>query len=568
MKRFSLLVMVLLVFTVGLGALHAQDSRPEIVIGLNNVPDDLCVTCDGTFPRRIIYNVFDPLVGRDFGEDGQGSTPIPGLAESWEWISPTELDLTIRQGVKFHNGEAMTAEDVAFTLSEEKLWGEKALTPDALAIGLFSDVEVVDENTVRITTAFPDGALISRLQSQIGRVVPKAYFLEVGADGFNQAPIGTGPYRIDGYQPRDEVRLVAFDDYWGGMPPVASIIYRDVPELSTRIAGLLNNEFDLIVGVTPQQVPTLEERGFEVSVMPQENIQMFAFMTGPDGLPVYDARIRRALIHASDLDTISQTLFGGLVTPLIDLNSPAYGAYYDPERPRPAYDPDLSRQLLEEAGYQGEGIKLQFIANDFVLINETALLLQNMWSQVGLKVQLDIVPDWTLLTLRPPTDVNMWSTSNNISMPDPSTPLCTIWTADSFYASQSRITVNPTIESLCQQLEQTSDAEERLALWNDLQDEWNADPQALFLWQRPEIYAYRSDLDWQPCRTSASRSILTFFRLVRNPFDRRRGAASAPASQLRSRQRENLQTHPDIRSAPQPDAGLHLRQLGGSARLH
>lgn len=498
MKRLGSILFVIFIVFAGLGVLNAQDNRPEIVIALNNVPNDLCVTCDGTFPRRIIYNVFEPLIGRDFGDDGQGAAPIPGLAESWTFVSPTELDLTIRAGVKFHNGETMTAEDVAFTLSEEKLWGEGALTPDALAIGVFTNVEVIDERTVRITTAFPDAALVSRLQSQIGRVVPKNYFLEVGAEAFNQAPIGTGPYRVESYRPRDEVRLVAFDEYWGGTPPVASIVYRDVPELSTRIAGLINGEFDLIVGVTPQQFPLLQDQGFAVRVMPQENIQMFAFMTGPEELPVHDARIRRALIHASDLDTIASTLFGGLVTPLVNLNAAAYGAFYDPERPRPAYDPELARQLLAEAGYDGAPIKLQFIANDFVLVNETALLLQNMWLQVGLKVQLDIVPDFTLLTLRPPTDVNMWSTSNNISMPDPSTPVCTIWTSDSFYASQSRITVNPELETLCQQLEQTPDLEARLPIWQQIQDVWEADPQALFLWQRPEIYAYRSDLDWQP----------------------------------------------------------------------
>ena len=197
-------------------------------------------------PRRIVYNIFDPLIGRDFGNDGQGTTPIPALAESWEFASETELDLTIRQGVMFHNGEEMTAEDVAFTLSEEKLWGSEALTPDSLAIGVFEQVEVIDERTVRVTTAFPDPALISRLQSHIARVVPQDYFLEVGVDAFRQAPIGTGPYRLESYQARDEAVLVAFDDYWGGTPPVASITYRDIPELSTRIAGLLAGELDLM----------------------------------------------------------------------------------------------------------------------------------------------------------------------------------------------------------------------------------------------------------------------------------------------------------------------------------
>jgi peptide/nickel transport system substrate-binding protein len=384
---------------------------------------------------------------------------------------------------------------VAFTLSEEKLWGTEALTPDALAIGVFESVDVIDERTVRVTTAFPDPALISRLQSHIGRVIPRDYFLEVGVDAFRQAPIGTGPYSIESFEARDEVRLVAFDDYWGGTPPVASITYRDIPEQSTRVAGLLSGELDLIVGVIPQQLDLLEREGFRVEVMPQENIQMFSFMSGPDELPIHDARIRRALVLAADLDTIAEELFGGTVTPLVNVQSSAYGDYF--EMAPSLYDPEEARRLVEEAGYEGEGIKLQFIANNFVLVNETALLLQEMWADVGLKVQLDIIPDFTLHTLNPPTDVSMWSTSNNISMPDPFNPVCTTFTGDSFYAARERITISEDLDSLCTQLEQTTDFDERLAIWQAIQEAWAADPQALFLWQRPEIYALRPDLDWQ-----------------------------------------------------------------------
>ncbi len=497
MVRLSLFALsALMVIGIGILPVTAQDQRPDIVVGVNNIPNDLCVTCEGTFQRRIVYNVFDPLIGRDFGADGQGTAPVPGIAESWAFVSPTELDLTIREGVIFHNGSELTAEDVAFTLSAEKLWGPEALTPSPLAIGVFTNVEVMDPRTVRVTTAFPDPALISRLQSNIGYVIPRAYYLEAGTDAFNQAPIGTGPYRVESYTARDEVRLVAFDEYWGGTPPVASITYRDIPEPSTRVAGLLAGELDLIVGVIPQQFPMLEAEGFRVEVAPQENIQMFAFMTGPEELPVHDARVRRALILAADLETIAEALYGGTVEPLGGIQSPAYGPYFQPV-PN-LYNPDEARLLLEEAGYEGAPIKLQFITNNFVLVNETALLLQEMWADVGLRVQLDIIPDFSLHTLNPPTDVSLWSTSNNITMPDPITPVCTTFTSDSAYASNARISVPQGLDALCQQLEQETDEAARAQVWQEIQDLWAQEPQALFLWQRPEYYALRSDLDWQP----------------------------------------------------------------------
>ena len=468
----------------------------DLVIGLNQVPNNLCVTCNFTFQRRIMFNVVDPLIGRDFGPDGQGTTPIPGIATAWEFASDTELDLTIRDDAVFHNGDPVTVEDVAFTLSAEKLWGPDALTPDALAIGVFENVEVLDDSTVRITTAFPDPALISRLQSHIGRVVPQDYFLEVGVDGFRQAPIGSGPYQIESYAARDEMRLVAFDQYWGGEPPLASITYRDIPETSTRVAGLLAGELDLIVGVAPQQFGLLEAEGYAVAVMPQENIQMFAFMSGPEELPVNDPLIRRALIHAADLGLIAEQLYAGTVTPLFGIDSPAYADFY--QSGASTYDLDLAQSLVAEAGYEGEPIKLQFISNNFVLVNETAILLQEMWAAAGLKVQLDIIPDFTLHTLNPPTDVSMWSTSNNISMPDPFNPVCSTFTSAGFYAGGGRITPSLELDTLCQQLAETGDLDSRRAVWDEIQAEWDANPQALFLWQRPEYYAYRADLAWAP----------------------------------------------------------------------
>ncbi len=491
-------VLWVIILLIGFGVMPsvAQDNRPDLVIGVNSIPNDLCIACEGTFQRRIVYNIFDPLIGRDFGPDGQGNTPVPGIAEAWQFVSPTELDLTIRQGVLFHNGAELTAEDVAFTLSAERLWGENALTPNALALGVFASVEVIDERTVRVTTRFPDAALINRLQSNIGYVVPRSYFLEVGASAFNQAPIGTGPYRLESYRARDEVRLVAFDEYWGGVPPVASLTYRDIPEPATRVAGLLAGELDMIVGVIPQQLPSLEAAGFRVIVMPQENIQMFSFMTGPEELPVHDARIRRALIAAADLDTIASQLYLSTVTPLWGINSPAYGIYFEPDAS--GYDPEEARRLLAEANYDGSPINLQFIANNFVLVNEAALLLQEMWARVGLRVTLDIIPDFSLHRLNPPTNVSMWATSNNISMPDPYTPVCTTFTSASSYARNQRIQVPGGLDELCLQLQETTDETARREIWRAIQEVWAADPQAFFLWQRPEYYALRADLAWRP----------------------------------------------------------------------
>ncbi|WP_181418680.1 ABC transporter substrate-binding protein [Pseudoroseicyclus aestuarii] len=475
---------------------QAQDSTQSLTVALDTIPDTLCITCPVTFPRRILYNVFDPLIGRDYGADGQGTDPVPGLATAWEQVSPTELDLTIRQDVVFHDGTPMTAEDVAFTLSEEKLWGAEALTPDALARGVFTSVEVLDPETVRITTAFPDPSLVRRLQSHIGRVVPKAYFEEVGAEGFDRAPIGTGPYQFETFDPRSQVVLTANQDYWGPVPQVEEVIFRDIPETAARVAGLISGELDLIVGVLPQQFDMLETRGFRAVAAPQENIQMLSFMTGPEDLPLHDPLLRRALVAAADLEGISTALFGGTVTPINGIQLPLYGDYYTEQNS--THDHELAQDLVAQSGYDGAPISLQLITGGFVLVNETVQLLQEQWAAAGLNVELDIIPDYTQHTLVPPTQTSMWSTSNNVTMADPYEPVCATFTGGSYYAAQGRIAPSEALDALCAELRVETDVEARQELWTDIQAAWAEAPQALFLWQRPEFYAMRSDLDWAP----------------------------------------------------------------------
>lgn len=474
------------------------DTRPDLVIAAQTVPDNLRESIFVTFVKRINVNIYDPVIARDWGPEGTGSAPVPSLAESWEQVSPTELELTIREGVLFHNGQVMTAEDVAFTLSEEKLWGPEALTPEAAA-SVFEAVDVVDERTVRITTKHPDLSLVSRLQSSIANVVPKDYYLELGVDGFGQAPVGTGPYKVESFSPRDEVRLVAFDDYWGGKPPVRSLTFKAVPEVSARVAGLITGEFDIATNIPPVQIPLIEgNEGLEIRSVLTENVQMIAFITTQSDVPTSNKLVRQAMAHAIDRDLIVEQLFGGLTTPVAGFQLPAHGEYYDPERAPLAYDPDRARELLQEAGYAGEGIVFQFITNQFTLSNEFAQVMQQMWQAVGLKVSLDIVPDFSLLTLSPDSRTNAYLTSNSAAFPDPLSPIWTNWGPNSFFVTGGRHVPSDEFVALGNTLEQSVDFEQRYEAFQAMQDLWDDEVPAILLWPAVEIFGVRSDIAWQP----------------------------------------------------------------------
>ncbi|MBI4045299.1 MAG: ABC transporter substrate-binding protein, partial [Devosia nanyangense] len=174
----------------------AQDTRPDFVIAVNGLYRSIePIDGNSTNSQRIMDSIYDPIVGRNYAEDPEGGELRPGLATAWEQVDDLTWHFTIREGVKFHNGQTMTAEDVAFTLSPERIWGENALVPAGTRYTeSFASVTALDDKTVEVKTTIPDPNLPYRFVTPLGFVVPKAAYLEQGVEKFGQLPIGTGPY--------------------------------------------------------------------------------------------------------------------------------------------------------------------------------------------------------------------------------------------------------------------------------------------------------------------------------------------------------------------------------------
>src|SRR5690606_14608633 len=156
--------------------------------------------------------------------------------------------------VTFHNGAKLTAEDVVFTFSPERLSGENALLPEGPAyFSVLEAVKAIDDTTLHFITKGPDPLLEQRLASWASWNVNKADWEAKAAEdgGVPMFPVGTGPYMLDSYRADEAIRLVANDAYFGGTPTAASVTFREVPEPSTRVAGLVSGEFDIITNVAP-----------------------------------------------------------------------------------------------------------------------------------------------------------------------------------------------------------------------------------------------------------------------------------------------------------------------------
>jgi peptide/nickel transport system substrate-binding protein len=491
---------------------RAANARPDITIAVDNLwPTMDPVIGISTTGGRVHSNLFDTLIRRNRWEDPEGTELVPWLAESWERTSPNVWTITLRDGVTFHDGHQMDAEDVAFSMSAERLWGPKPLAPRGTryAAGIVR-VEAVDRLKVEIETATPDPSFAYRLVTPLGFVLPKHYYEEVGTDAFGQKPIGTGPYRLVSFDPSTELRAEAYDAYWNGPVPAASVTWRVVPEFSTRYAGLVSGEFDVIVNIPADQVASVREtRGIKVMEKSIENYPMFAFNMletedMPDN-PLTDVNLRRAMVMAIDRQGIVESLWGDATFVPAPFNFPEYGPYYDPNRKaRLQYDPEKAKELLAQSDYKGEELIWHVVRGFYPNYEIAAEFMVEQWRDVGINVQLQVVDNFSLAYERPFHLLNM-SMSSEFSG-DPYRPLWLDWGPESsrIKASHKTWAGTPRFFELGEKFAAAQDFESRNAAYLDLVEEWENVTPGMYLWRNVVSYALREDLDWDPGNTEVT----------------------------------------------------------------
>lgn len=505
-----------LAFTLALGV-----SLPSLVAAqdratLNFAVDNLWPTMDpvigiSTTGGRVHSNVFETLVQRNYHEDPEGTELIPGLATSWERTSPTVWTLNIREGVTFHNGDPMTAHDVAFSLSAERLWGESPMAPRgaSFAAGLVR-VEAIDDYTVELETEFPDATFIARLTTPIGFVLPQGYYSEVGTDAFGQNPIGTGQYQVVEFDPSTRLVAEAYDDYWGSTPLFDSITWSVVGEYSTRYAGLVSGEYDLIVSIPTDQFDVVAATdGIDLLVSQVGNYPMFAFNTldidGMEDNPIMDADLRKAMVMAIDMDTIARALWDDRTYTPTPFNFPEYGDYHDPDREATyGYDPERAAEYLARSSYNGETLRWHIVRGFFPNYETAAEFMVEEWADLGINVEIRILDNFGLAYERPFHLLNMSMSSEFTG--DPYRPLWLDWGPGSNRVIASHRTWVPTEEFLeaGNRFARAEEFEDRYAAYRDLLAAWEDVTPALYMWRNVQSFAMRDTMSFDPGSTQVT----------------------------------------------------------------
>jgi peptide/nickel transport system substrate-binding protein len=313
-----------------------------------------------------------------------GNPMAPSLAESWT-VSKDGLiyEFVLRRNVRFHNGDVLHADDVKFSFERYKGASASLLKQRVAA------VEVVDPLRVRfrLKEAWPDFlTFYATPATGAGWVVPKKYVEKVGDEGFLKAPVGAGPYKFVSFNPGVELVVEAFEQYWKKVPTVKRLVFKVVPDESTRLAMLKRGEADIVYSIRGALAEELR-RTLGLSLKPAviQGTFWLAFVDQWDPKsPWHDRRVRLAANHAMDRTAINQaeTLgFSKITGSIIPSSFEFYKAM-----PLHAYDPPKAKQLLTEAGFPN-GFDAGELSCDSTYSN-LAEAVVNYLKTVGIRVQL------------------------------------------------------------------------------------------------------------------------------------------------------------------------------------
>lgn len=280
---------------------------------------------------------------------GIASTPL--IAKELVQIDETTYEATLHEGVLFHNGDELTAEDVVFTY--ERLWDPATESPRATMgnMGNIESIEAVDRYTVRWTTSVSFGApenAVLGLALQNQEILHKATYEALTLEEASAAHdvVGAGAFRFVEWLPDQRLVLDAFDDYWQGAPKVDRVVWRTIPEEATRTAELLAGSVDIIFPVSPDFVGQLRDAGMQVESQPG-TAHTFLQMNVREGSPFADVEVRRAMNVAIDKETLVESVYAGLALVSDQMSGHGQEGFIDGYKPY-EHDPEAPREVLSQ----------------------------------------------------------------------------------------------------------------------------------------------------------------------------------------------------------------------------
>lgn len=332
--------------------------------------------------QAIYRSVFDQFIGQKPDLSFE-----PGLLTEWGWNDDkTKVFMTVRDGVTWHDGSPFTAEDVVWSL--ERAAKQETGNPIQFIWSTVGNYKIEGNKITGDVLRF-DPTFFKWMAFLTGYVMPKAYYEKVGADGFEKKPIGTGPYMVDEYQGNAFLRLKANPNYFGGKPAFDTVIFKFVPDTTSRVAEIESGASDVTLEIPYEEFDRLKAKdGLAGVATPISDIGML-FINNIEVMN--DKNVRLAAHHAIDKDAIVKRLLKGYGVPIDTLEAPEYLAY--DASIKVGYDAEKAKEMLAASGYSTDKpvkFKIQttrgFKPKDYEMIQA----IVGMWRKVGIEAEIEV----------------------------------------------------------------------------------------------------------------------------------------------------------------------------------
>ena len=430
-------------------------AKDSIVIATANETPSLSPTehnaVAGSYMNLLTYNTL-------FKSDME-MNPVPDLVEDYQNVSESEWEFTIKTGVKFHDGSEMTVEDVKASLEWAKTFPEVSLYNSDIV-----SVDIVDDDTIKITTPGPDAMLLNNLCHHGNAIVPKA-LIDSGHD-FNTEPIGTGPYKFVEWNRGDSVVFEAFEDYFGGAPAIKNMTWKVIPEGSSRTIALEAGEIDFIVEVEAMDADRLMENE-ELEVLSYNATNETWLMMNNERPQFQNQNVRHAINSAINKDDIVTVAFNGLAVPAI------------------------SQCPLDASGVDPSTLGFSIISSDDTK-KRAAEVIQSNLKEIGIEATIESMDLATYLSAT--TEGDYEAAIGGYSSSDLLSYVVGVYHSDSIDASNKTRLNNPEVDALIDQAKVTLDDAERVKIFEELSALLNELCTQAPLWQAVTLRAYDAKL--------------------------------------------------------------------------
>lgn len=486
MKGMKLLAFLLPIFLL-VGGVAFGAPKDTVVIAQGVDPGTLDPQDHYETPAfNVLLHVYETLFMRD---DEMKLQPL--LATYSKLINDNTWEFGLRKGIKFQNGEDFNATAVKFSL--ERMTDPKNKLKQTTLQGVITKVDIIDDYTVRVFTSKPFPYLDGQL-SNIGHIMPPRHTQEKGKD-ISRSPVGTGPYKFIRWVKDDQLSLEANENYWRGAPKIKKIIFRPIPEATTRVAGLQTQELDVIVNIPPHLSRLMDWKGRSaVAKVPSSRVIFMGLDTTREG-PVANKKVRQAIAFAIDLDMIiKKVLDGNAIKQGVPFTKYHFG--YDANIKPNSYDPEKAKKLLAEAGYaKGFDLTLNSPNGRYLNDKEVAEAVAGYLRKVGINASVKI---------------NEWGTHMTMLYDHKGGPAHILgWGGATFDADGTLFPLlrteqvlshynNPKLDAIIDEARGIMDKKKRQKLYSKASQIFKEEVPWGFCYQQMDIYGVSERLNWKP----------------------------------------------------------------------